>query len=60
MTFTCAYGTFMYGTMSFDLYNAPTTFRRCMLTIISEYVENTTEWMTSWSREPHFISIWKI
>ena len=32
-TFTCPFGTYTYRRMSFGLYNAPTTFQRCMFRI---------------------------
>ena len=38
-TFTCPYGTFAFKRMSFGLCNAPTTFQRCMMSIISYLVE---------------------
>ncbi|KAH9751265.1 hypothetical protein KPL71_014224 [Citrus sinensis] len=42
-TFTCPFGTFAYRRMPFGLCNAPTTFQRCMVSIFSDYVENTIE-----------------
>ena len=38
-TFTCPFGTYAYRRMSLGLYNAPATFRRCMLSIFSDMVE---------------------
>ena len=38
-TFTCPFGTYAYKRMSFSLCNAPATFQRCMLSIISDLVE---------------------
>jgi hypothetical protein len=42
-TFTCPYGTFAYRRMSFGLRNAPTSFKRCMMAIFSNLIENTME-----------------
>nr|GEY73642.1 reverse transcriptase domain-containing protein [Tanacetum cinerariifolium] len=42
-TFTCPYGTFAYRRMPFGLYNAPSTFQRCMLAIFHDMVEKTME-----------------
>ncbi|KAI3771178.1 hypothetical protein L6452_02337 [Arctium lappa] len=42
-TFTCPYGTFAYRRMPFGLYNAPTTFQRCMMAIFSDMVERSIE-----------------
>ncbi|GJT41608.1 reverse transcriptase domain-containing protein [Tanacetum coccineum] len=36
-TFTCPYGTFAYRRMPFGLCNAPGTFQRCMVAILSRY-----------------------
>jgi hypothetical protein len=38
-TFTCPFGSFAYRRMPFGLCNAPATFQRCMLSIISDMVE---------------------
>lgn len=43
MTFTCRYGTFYFKRMQFGLYNAPTTFQCCMISIFSDMVEYTFE-----------------
>nr|GEY90121.1 retrovirus-related Pol polyprotein from transposon 17.6 [Tanacetum cinerariifolium] len=42
-TFTCPYGTFAYKRMSLGLYNAPTTFQRCMAAIFHELIEESME-----------------
>nr|GFA58417.1 reverse transcriptase domain-containing protein [Tanacetum cinerariifolium] len=42
-TFTCPYRTFAYRRMHFGLYNAPSTFQRCMLAIFHDMVEKTME-----------------
>ena len=42
-TFTCPYGTFAFKRMSFRLCNAPATFKRCMVSIFSDIVEDTIE-----------------
>ncbi|CAM8920707.1 unnamed protein product [Rhodiola kirilowii] len=42
-TFTCPYGTYAYRCMPFGLCNAPGTFKRCMMAILSEFIENTME-----------------
>jgi len=38
-SFTCPFGVFVYRRMSFGLYNTPTTFQRCMLSIFSDMIE---------------------
>ncbi|XP_075110335.1 uncharacterized protein LOC142181280 [Nicotiana tabacum] len=42
-TFTCPYGTFAFSRMPFGLCNAPTTFQRCMMAILTDMVEDTLE-----------------
>jgi hypothetical protein len=42
-TFTCLYDTFAYRQMSFGLCNAPTSFERCMMTILSDLIEKVME-----------------
>ena len=42
-TFTCPFGTFAYSSMPFGLFNAPTTFQRCMTTIFSDFCEKIVE-----------------
>ena len=42
-TFTCPFGTYAYRRMPFSLFNAPTTFQRCMLSIFSDLVERIME-----------------
>ena len=42
-TFTSPYGTFAFKRISFRFYNEPATFERCMMSILSDMVENTTE-----------------
>ncbi|KAL6341714.1 hypothetical protein AAG906_032836 [Vitis piasezkii] len=42
-TFTCPFGTYAYRRMPFGLCNAPTTFQRCMLSILSDMVERIME-----------------
>ena len=42
-TFTYPYGTFAFKRMSFVLCNAPATFKRCMMSIFSNMVEDTIE-----------------
>ena len=37
-TFTCPYGTFTFKWMPFGLCNAPSTFQRCMMAILSNMV----------------------
>ncbi|GKC79903.1 reverse transcriptase domain-containing protein [Tanacetum coccineum] len=45
-TFTCPYGTFVYRRMPFGLYNAPSTFQRCMMAIFHDMIEKTMEVFT--------------
>ena len=42
-TLTCPYGTFAFRRMPFRLCNAPGTFQRCMMAILSDMVERTIE-----------------
>ena len=42
-TFTCPFGTYAYRRMPFGLCNAPSTFQRCMLSILSDLVEHIME-----------------
>ncbi|RVW69204.1 Transposon Ty3-I Gag-Pol polyprotein [Vitis vinifera] len=42
-TFMCPFGTYAYRRMPFGLCNAPATFQRCMLSIISDMVERIME-----------------
>ena len=40
ITFTCPYGTFPFKRMPFELYNAPASFQRCMMSIFPNMVED--------------------
>ena len=40
-TFTCSYETFAFKRMRFGLFNTPTTFKRCMMLIFSDMVDDT-------------------
>jgi hypothetical protein len=42
-TFTCPYGTFIYMRMSFGMCNAPASFQRCMMVILSDLIEKAME-----------------
>ena len=42
-TFTCPYDTFAFRMMSFGLCNNPTTFQRCMMSMLSDLVEEAME-----------------
>jgi len=42
-TFTCPFGTYAYRRMPFGLCNAPATFQRCMMSILSDYVKRIIE-----------------
>jgi len=41
--FTCPYGTFAYRKMPFGLCNAPATFARCMMSILTNMIEDFME-----------------
>nr|GEZ69218.1 reverse transcriptase domain-containing protein [Tanacetum cinerariifolium] len=45
-TFTCPYKTFAYRRMPFGLYNAPSTFQRCMMAILHDVIKKTMEVFT--------------
>jgi len=42
-TFTCPFGTYAFRRMPFGLCNAPTTFKRCMISMFSDLVEHCME-----------------
>ena len=42
-TFTCPFGIYSYRRMPFGMCNAPATFQRCMLSILSDLVERIME-----------------
>jgi hypothetical protein len=42
-TFTCLYGTFAYRRMTFGLCKAPTTVQRCVMAIVSDFIEEIME-----------------
>ena len=42
-TFTCPYGTFAFRSMHFGLCNALATFKRCMMSMFSDLVEEAME-----------------
>ncbi|RDY09981.1 hypothetical protein CR513_05568, partial [Mucuna pruriens] len=42
-TFTCPFGMFAYTRMPFGLYNTPSTFQRCMISIFSNLLEDCME-----------------
>jgi hypothetical protein len=48
-TFTCPYGTFAYRRMSFGLCNAPVSFQRCMMAILSDLIEVMEVFMNDFS-----------
>jgi hypothetical protein len=48
-TFTCPYGTFAYRRMSFGLCNAPVSFQRCMMAILSDLIEVMEVFMDDFS-----------
>ncbi|RDX69445.1 Retrovirus-related Pol polyprotein, partial [Mucuna pruriens] len=39
-TFTCPFGTFAYTRMPFGLCNAPSTFQRCMISILLDFLQD--------------------
>ncbi|CAM8940738.1 unnamed protein product [Rhodiola kirilowii] len=41
--FTCPYGTHAYRCTPFGLCNAPGTFKRCMMAMFSDFIENTID-----------------
>ena len=43
ITFTCPFSTFAYTRMPFDLYKAPSTFQRCMVSVFSDLLESGME-----------------
>nr|GEZ03483.1 reverse transcriptase domain-containing protein [Tanacetum cinerariifolium] len=57
-TFTCPYETFAYRRMPFGLFNAPSTFQRCILAIFHDMVEKTmcedTNLSLNWEKS-HFM-----
>jgi hypothetical protein len=42
-TFTRPYGTFAYRRMPFGLCNAPASFQRCMMAVLSEFIKEIVE-----------------
>ena len=42
-TFTCPYGTFAFRRIPFGLCNAPATFERCMMSMLSDLDEEVRE-----------------
>jgi len=41
IAFTCPLGIFAHRKMSFGMFNAPSTFQRCMLSIFSDLIEKS-------------------
>ncbi|GKC99314.1 reverse transcriptase domain-containing protein, partial [Tanacetum coccineum] len=55
-TFTCPYGTYAYKRMTFDLFNAITTFQRCIIAIFQDMLEISMEvFMDGFSEKYHFM-----
>ncbi|GJZ66238.1 reverse transcriptase domain-containing protein [Tanacetum coccineum] len=55
-TFTCPFRTYAYRRMPFGLYNAPTTFQRCMLAIFHDMIKESVEvFMDDFSEKCHFM-----
>ena len=55
-TFTCPYGTFVFRRMPLGLCNAPGTFQRCMMAILSNIVEKIIEVFMDDLTHPHPLS----
>ncbi|RDX98360.1 hypothetical protein CR513_18732, partial [Mucuna pruriens] len=52
-TFTFPFDTFAYTKMSIGLYNARSTFQRCMLSIFSDLLEECMEVIMGFSDQPN-------